>query len=402
MRFIKKVFKFLFGLAIFLLIVGVVVVVFHEKIESYLTTHFENNLEQQLEEMFDVDDDDGELDYYESMYVPSEEYDDTQEITYTEPVRRPFEVHFIDVGQADSILVTYGTGTMLIDGGNVDDGQKVVQYISDLGITELNYVVCTHAHEDHVGGLTAVINSFTVTDAVFAPETGANSKCYQDFVNAVESSGMTITHLAGGQSFYLDDLYNCCVDCFGPLTESYSDINNTSIVLKVSDAYSSFLFTGDAELDAETDMLECAMFFKADVLKVGHHGSSSSTGYRWLREVQPKYAVISCGAGNKYGHPTEATLSRLRDADVQVYRTDMQGTIVATASADGITFRVEKNPDAITNPVERCPYYIGNTNSMKFHRPSCSSLPKEENRCIFNTIHEAYDAGYEPCGYCNP
>lgn len=151
---------------------------------------------------------------------------------------------------------------------------------------------------------------------------------------------------------------------------------------------------------------------KADVLKVGHHGSDTSTSYPFLREVMPEYAVISCGKGNSYGHPTEEVLSRLRDADVKVYRTDLQGDIIAVSDGENITFSTARNENIQTNEtvtekadtitVDTETSYIGNVKSKKFHRPNCHTLPAEKNRAILSSRDEAINAGYFPCGNCQP
>ena len=141
------------------------------------------------------------------------------------------------------------------------------------------------------------------------------------------------------------------------------------------------------------------------MLKVGHHGSDTSSSYLFLREVMPEYAIISCGKDNSYGHPHDETLSRLRDADVTLYRTDMQGTVTCTSDGKTVSFTVERNAGTETNPTEKtsdADYYIGNINSHKFHRPDCSGLPAEKNRVIFDTREEAIEQGYDPCGTCRP
>lgn len=313
-----------------------------------------------------------------------------------------FEVHFIDVGQADSALIKCNDETMLIDGGNVADSSLVVSYLMKAGVKELDYVVCTHAHEDHVGGLNGPLNKFTVTKAIYAPHTGSDSKCYNDFLKATARQGKHIETPVVGSTFSLGEAE---VKVLGPVTENYSDINNTSIVLKVTYGETSFLFTGDAEDEAEQDILNTNADLSANVLKVGHHGSNSSTKYHFLREIMPDIAVISCGKDNKYGHPDADTLSRLRDAGVKIYRTDMQGNIIISSDGKNLTVRTEKNQDINTNPEDpEIPsgIYIGNINTMKFHKSTCSKLPAEHNRVYFNSRQEAINAGYTPCKICKP
>lgn len=319
-----------------------------------------------------------------------------------------FEIHFIDVGQADCSLIICDDETLLIDGGNVGDGNLIIEYLSDMHIEMLDYVICTHAHEDHVGGLSQVLDTFTVTDEIFAPKTGAESKCYQNFVTSAENQQKTLSVPEIGYTFTLGE---STVEFIGPVTEDYSDINNTSLVTKITYGENTFLFTGDMEREAEADILEAGADISADVLKVGHHGSENSTSYPFLREIMPEIAVISVGEGNKYGHPTEEALSRLRDADVKVYRTDMQGHIKITSDGKTLTVTTERNQTAETNPTnpvkpDETPTvngeYIGNINSKKLHLPTCSSLPKEENRIYFATRETAINAGYTPCSRCKP
>ncbi len=325
-----------------------------------------------------------------------------------------FEVHFIDVGQADCSLVLCDGKSLLIDGGNVADSSLVVSYLLKQGISSLDYVICTHAHEDHVGGLNGPLNKFTVNHNIFAPATGATTKCYKDFLDAVNKQGKTLTVPTAEYSFMLGSAQ---VKFLGPVTENYSDINNTSIVTKITYKNTSFLFTGDAEREAETDILDAGFDVKADVLKVGHHGSENSTSYRFLREVLPSLAVISVGANNEYGHPTEEALSRLRDAEVRVYRTDMQGNIIISSDGDSLFVKTEKNQDIQTNPTvpsdptvpsepsvpsEPINSYIGNINSKIFHLPTCSSLPKESNRVYFTNRNEAVSDGFTACSKCKP
>ena len=191
----------------------------------------------------------------------------------------------------------------------------------------------------------------------------------------------------------------------GPVTETKDNLNNTSIVLKVSYGDTSFLFTGDAEYEEEQSIMNAGYDISADVLKVGHHGSDTSTSYLWLRTIMPEYAVISVGSGNSYGHPTEEVLSRLRDADTAVFRTDMQGDIIAVSDGKEVTITPSRNAGAKTNETaaEKIDAaYIGNKNSKKFHRPDCHTLPKESNRVFFSSRAEAVNAGYSPCGQCNP
>lgn len=311
-----------------------------------------------------------------------------------------FAVHYIDVGQADAALVACDGHYMLIDGGNADDSDLIYAYLENQGADHLDYMVATHAHEDHIGGLSGALNYASV-DTAFSPVTDYNTKVFGNMVKYLDQQGKSLTVPQPGDRFSLGSAQ---VEILGPVKE-YDDPNNTSIVLRVDYGDTSFLFTGDMETTAEADLLDSGADLDADVLKVGHHGSDTSTGYRFLREVMPEYAVISVGKDNKYGHPSDTVLSRLRDADVEVYRTDMQGTIVAESDGNAVTFHTEKAAATSTNPTQPAePGYVGNSGTMKFHLPDCASAKnvKAENRVEFPSRQEAVSNGYEPCQRCKP
>ena len=268
-------------------------------------------------------------------------------------------------------------------------------------------MVCTHAHEDHVGGLAGALNYASV-DTVYCPVTEYDSRAFANFVSYTEKQGRHIEVPSAGDSFPLG---SAAVTVLGPVRE-YEETNDTSIVLRVVYGETSFLFTGDAEADAERDMIDAGVELESTVLKVGHHGSSTSTSYPFLREVAPAYAVVSCGKNNSYGHPHEETMSKLRDADVTVYRTDMQGTIVATSDGKTVSFATERNqngdtiglpPNSIQTDTGTAAAYVVNTNTGKFHLPTCGSVAdmKLENRMEYSGTKEDLIAqGYVPCKRC--
>ncbi len=247
-------------------------------------------------------------------------------------------VHFIDVGQADASLVLCDGHSMLIDGGNAADSNLIAAYLKKQNISTLDYAICTHAHEDHVGGLSGALSVVSV-NTVLAPKTEDDTRAYQNFKQKVLEQGLTIQHPSAGDGFTLG---SSKVQIVGPVDENTDDLNNTSIVMKLAYGSTSFLFAGDAEKDEENDIIKAGYDLSADVIKVGHHGSNTSTGYVWLREIMPKYAVISVGKNNRYGHPNEKTLSRLSDADVKLYRTDLQGDIIAVSDGNNITFTTSR------------------------------------------------------------
>ena len=232
-------------------------------------------------------------------------------------------VLFIDVGQADSALLTCGDESLLIDGGNVDDSSTVYTVLKKNGVTHLDYVVCTHAHEDHAGGLSGALEACTA-GTVYCPVTDYDSKAFRNFSDRVAEQNCELTVPKAGETFALGGAEVEILAC-DPEAE---DTNNTSIVLRVSYGATSFLFMADAETPVEQALLDAGTDLSATVLKVGHHGSSTSTSYRFLNEVMPRYAVISVGKDNSYGHPHEKILSRLEDADARILRTDELGDIL--------------------------------------------------------------------------
>ena len=315
-------------------------------------------------------------------------------------VERGFTVYFIDVGQADAALVICDGKTMLIDGGDASDSSLIYSFLQNRGIARLDYIVATHAHSDHVGGLAGALNYATAGIAL-SPVTEYDSRPFNSFVKYLNEQSVLITVPNPGDTFLLGSAEVVVV---GPVNPS-DEPNNTSIVLKITYGKTSFLFTGDAERPEEQDILEAGYDISATVLKVGHHGSDTSTTYPFLREIMPQFAVISCGRDNPYGHPHDNLLSRLRDADVTLFRTDMQGTIICTSDGNAVSFSTERNANANTNPTVPSPtyeYYIGNVNTLKLHSPSCGNLPAESNQVIFDTLEEALAAGYEKHAACLP
>ena len=313
-------------------------------------------------------------------------------------------VDFLNVGQADCALLSTNGHYMVIDGGNNGDADRILSYLEEQGVEKLDAVVGTHPHEDHIGSLDAIINHFDV-DAVYMPKIMHTSKTFEDVLDAVANKGLKIKSPSPGDTIDFNGLE---IEVLGPQRE-YKDFNNNSIVLKVNAGETAFLFTGDAEETAEKDILQAGYDLQADVLKVGHHGSSTSSSQAFLQAVKPKYAVISVGVGNSYHHPEEEALQRLQSIGAEIYRTDLQGDIVCTTDGKNIAFNcnsvsgAEVYADAAKNntPAEEV-VYIANKKSKKFHLESCASLPDEENRIYLEDREEAISLGYTPCGTCKP
>ncbi len=251
-------------------------------------------------------------------------------------------IHYIDVGQADCALLVCGDAAMLIDGGNAADSLTVVRYLQSKGIEDLDLVVGTHAHEDHIGGLSGVLHNFDA-DTIWISKFTYSNSVTTAFQEAAAKQGTPITEVSLGETYQLGEAE---ITVLGPVRYDYDDINNLSLVLMVEFGETRFLFTGDMETDAEAHMLDYwgeDFDWHANVLKVGHHGSYSSSGYRLLREVAPTWGIIPCGLKNDYGHPHESTLSRLRDAEVSIFRMDHSGTVIASTDGKALSFVWEKS-----------------------------------------------------------
>lgn len=323
-------------------------------------------------------------------------------------------VHFIDVGQADSILVQQGNSNMLIDAGSNGDAQVIKNYLDSQGVKALDVVVGTHVHEDHIGSMDYIINSFQV-GKVYFPKQTSTTNTFKDFVSAVKNKGLKLTAPTVGSTFKIGD---ATVTILAPNGTEYEDANDYSIVVKVIFGNISFLLTGDAEAVSESEMLSKGLDLSATVLKVGHHGSKSSTGQSFLDKVNPKYAVISVGK-NSYGHPTQDTMNRLKAKGIPVYRTDENGTVVATSNGNEVKFST--NPGSYngivsgtaesttTQPVPAAATPTPNKNQSvivyttktgtKYHVDGCSSLSKSK---IPISLSDAKSKGLTPCSKCNP
>ena len=245
------------------------------------------------------------------------------------------DVYFIDVGQADSILIKNEEHSMLIDAGNNEDGVKLVNYLNELNVNNFDYVIATHAHEDHIGGMDDIINNFQV-DKFFMPDVLTTTKTFEDVLDALENNDMTYNTFEENQEFSFGNA-NVKILYVG---NDKNDLNDTSIVMKITYYNNSFLFTGDISSKVEKKILNKDL--KSDVLKVAHHGSDYSSTDEFLDLVDHKYAVISVGKNNIYKHPAESTLLKLNDRNIKIYRTDTSGTIIMNSDGNNITIKTIK------------------------------------------------------------
>ena len=242
------------------------------------------------------------------------------------------KVYITDVGQADSILIRDGNYNALIDAGNNSDGEKLVKYYKELGITNFKYVFASHPHEDHIGGMDDIINNFDIEN-FYMPDKLSTTKTFEDMLDALERKNLKYIVPKVNDNLSLN---NSNIDVIY-VGSDVTDINDSSIVLKLNYFSNSFLFTGDLGSNKEKEILNSGANIKADVLKVGHHGSSYSTASSFLDKVNPSFAVISVGKDNIYKHPASSTLEKLNKRGIKVYRTDLDGTILFESNGKDIS-----------------------------------------------------------------
>ena len=251
-------------------------------------------------------------------------------------------VNYIDVGQGDSIFIQLpNKETMLIDAGEAYEADNVINYLNNLGIKKIDYVVGTHPHTDHIGGLEEVINTFDI-GSIYMPRASSTSKTYEDLLTTISNKGLKIKTAKSGVVVLDDD--NLKLEFIAPNSDSYSELNNYSAVLKLTYLDNTFLFMGDAETLSENEVT-CDV--DADVIKVGHHGSDSSSGIEFVKKVSPKYAIIMVGEGNSYNHPYQSIIDRYESVGAKVLRTDLDGNIVC--DSDGVDVTCKGDKDSSSN-----------------------------------------------------
>lgn len=250
-------------------------------------------------------------------------------------------VHFIDVGQGDCELIVTNNKAVLIDCGERDRYQEVIDYITNLGINRLDYVVVSHPHSDHMGGMSYILDSFDIGTVIMPKikkELSPTSNAYKRLLEAISENEIETEYAEPGTSYPMDEGEFTLLSPVG----DYDDLNNYSVTVKFRHGENSFLFTGDIEKEAEADILASGANVSANVLKTAHHGSSTSTRKEFLKAVGPEYAVIEVGEGNDYGHPHKETVKRLEKADIVIYRTDIFGSIVFVSDGSGLKITAEK------------------------------------------------------------
>ena len=262
-----------------------------------------------------------------------------EEIELSEIKDSDLKIYFLDVGQADCILIQNNNENMLIDAGNNEDGEKVVKYLKKQGIEKFKYIVGTHPHEDHIGGLDNVIDSFDI-DTVFLPDVYTTTNTFVDVLDALENKNMSFTVPKENDKYQLG---NASIDILYSGVD-VEDLNDASIVIKLTYGSNTFLFSGDATTKVEKQILEKNI--DVDVYKVAHHGSNTSNSSKFLEKLNPEYGIISCGKDNSYGHPHDEIVKRLEKKNIKLYRTDELGTILVTSNGVDIdisSFKTDTN-----------------------------------------------------------
>lgn len=349
-------------------------------------------------------------------------------------------VTFLDVGQGNAVLVEQDGEYMLIDGGDREYSSFVVSYLKEQGVDELEYVIASHYDADHLNGIVGALNVFPCK-LVLGPDDTADSRVYESFLDVIEEKDIELAYPAVGDTYTLGDAEFTIV-C--PDSYDASDANDNSVGVRLTYGETSFLICGDAGTGVERRMIERGITLETDVYLASHHGSSGSSSLEFLQAVSPDVVVISAGLDNSYGHPTAEVLENIQSVGATLYRTDLQGTLVAVSDGSAVTWNVapctdyrdggeletagapeeaaagagtemtgETGAEAVESEVSDPAAgtvngqaeYVMNRNTKKFHLPSCASVEdiSPENKANFTgSREELIAAGYEPCKRCNP
>ena len=325
-------------------------------------------------------------------------------------------VHFLDVGQGLSILVQSGGENLLYDGGDTSHSDEVVEYLHNQNVKNIDYMISSHYDADHLGGLLKCLQNFSVEN-ILGADYYQGTDLYMDFVNAATANAISIQYPKPGDTFSFG---TGSFTVLAPSGIDPNDSNENSVVIRLINGNNSFLFTGDAEETSEQDMISTGVSLDCDVLSLGHHGSSSSTTWDFLEASTPSWAVISCGAENKYGHPSADTMERLSSMNIPVFRTDKQGTVVALSDGKNISWDQEPCNDYSSGDssseisVPSSEYSSGSPEQPhsssgsvvwipatgdKYHSiPDCGRMNPDKASQI--TESEAISRGYAPCSKC--
>lgn len=318
------------------------------------------------------------------------------------------EVHIIDVGQGLSILVKSDDDVLLYDGGDRSHSSNVIRYLKKQGISDINYLISSHYDEDHVAGLIGCLNTFNVEN-VIGSDYAQNTKIFQSFINGVDNNGLTIQHPPVETEYQFG---NGSFTILAPESITSND-NENSVAIKLINGDNSFIFTGDAESNSEYNMCNSGIDLSCDVLILGHHGSATATTWDFLQNTIPESIVISCGRNNKYGHPHKDTMDKLLSMEIDIFRTDIQGDVIAISNGTEIIWNQEPcndyspgdSDDTGTQPQSE---YSNSTNEdlvwisatgNKYHnKPNCGTM--NPNNAVEVSLNDAKLSGYEPCKRC--
>ena len=345
-------------------------------------------------------------------------------------------LRMLDVGQGLCVLIDINGEYLLYDGGGGETSSYVVSYLQSRGITSLRYLVASHYDSDHISGLIGVLNTTTV-QTILTPDYEADTHIYRSFCAMLQKNGAEELHPSRGTELSIGPEGEGTILVLGPKDTEYENENSRSLVLRVSCGELSILLTGDAQTDAENDMLSSGLPLSSEILVAGHHGSASSTSPEFLRAVDPSVVLISVGTDNEYGHPADSVLRTIAAQGAAVYRTDLSGGILCRY--DGTTLRIESERSDTDSPTEQSvrsndpagssdwetgedavsqelpaasvieegseETYILNTSSHKFHRPDCagaSEIAESNKQTTTASREELIAMGYSPCGLCDP